>query len=166
MNFFVELEDLDDDESFDARLFARLLQTRSVPPLFPYAYPEDTPPDRELEQELWGGEMVLTQFPASLLEWDAHEFDGEARTRQFKIGTIGRMYSTVDPVNTVAPLSRVREELRKRALELASDALFIARGSDYDPEPGFHDSHQYVPRLPTTRLQCRGGDRVVSAALQ
>ena len=137
VNFVVELDDLTNDDSFDAQLLARLLQTRHVPPLFPYAYPDEAPPDRDREQELWGSELALSQFPAPLLEWGSHEPEGEAQAIQFKIGTVGRMYSTIDPVNTVAPLSRVRDELRRRALEQASDSLFLVRETDYDAEPDF-----------------------------
>jgi recombinational DNA repair ATPase RecF len=39
ISFVIELDQLEHDDSFDAQLLARLLQTRHVPPLFPYAFP-------------------------------------------------------------------------------------------------------------------------------
>jgi hypothetical protein len=77
--------------------------------------------------------MVLSQFPASLLQWRIGGASDQ-EPRQFKIGTVGSMYSTLDPVNTVAALPRVRDELKKRAIDQATDALFRARSGNYEPE--------------------------------
>jgi hypothetical protein len=122
VGMLVELDRIDDDESIDADLLAALLQMRHVPPLFPHEDPDEPHPDPDREQELWGGSILLSQFPGSLLEWDPASDDDVAR-RRFKIGCVGEIYSGIDPVSTVGSLDQVRRSLRKRALAYANETL-------------------------------------------
>lgn len=133
VSFVIEFDELDDDESFDASLLARLLQTRHVPPLFPYAYPDEVPPLPEREEELWGNELFLSQYPGSLLQWDVRWHDDVRHSHEFKIGTVGELHTPSDPVRAVGSLAESRSALRRRALSYAEDEMARVQSESYDP---------------------------------
>jgi hypothetical protein len=117
VGFVVDLEGLDDDESLDSRLLAALLQTRHVPPLFPYRDPDAPQPDPVEEEEMW--DIAANQFPASLLRWDP-KFNLDW---SFKLGCVGDWLSSDPPVRAIGSLTEARAALRREAMSYAEGSL-------------------------------------------
>lgn len=117
----VELDRLDDEESLDAKLLAALLQMRHVPPLFPYEDPHAPAPDPEREAYRWGP-SPLSEYPGSLLEWDPSA-EEDAAARQFKIGCVGEMYLSEEPLIAPGSITEVRRVLRDGGLAFAGSSL-------------------------------------------
>ena len=162
----VELDELDDEDSLDADLLAALLQIRHVPPLFPYAYPDEPRPESHREQEHWGGSIALSQFPGSLLEWDPASDDEDVSARWFKIGCVGELYSPEDFVHTVGSLDIEERASRAGAglCERRVGAIDERGSSGLVRAPPRSLSALAVDRLPPARRRPRFRRAAKSAA--